>query len=325
MLRVGLLSNCTPPAMKTVNEHTVDRGQKLLEGNLFQHVAELSGLQRHTRNITDLNVAAGYIKDELERLGYKVQEQLYKGPPGDPNVYKNLIVSFGPENTKRIILGAHYDSEPQSQTPGADDNASGVAGVIEIARLLKEKNPKLKRRIDLVFYSTEEKPHCSLDLEGRKSYENFMGSAVHARYLRENNIPVVGALILEMIGYYSEARNSQRYPYAVMKLFYPQTGNYIGVIGDALNFRFVEEVKRHLKAGCKVDVRSLSVPSLIVPDILRSDHHSYYKCGYNGVMITDTADFRNENYHKRTDTPETLDYKRMAEVVKGIYNTVVNL
>ncbi|MBI2995102.1 MAG: M28 family peptidase [Candidatus Melainabacteria bacterium] len=296
-----------------------------MKENLFNHVSYLSSLQRHVNNINGLNQAGDYIRSQWNNMGLKVTEQKFEGPSGDSNEYKNLIVSFGPQNAPRIILGAHYDSEAESLTPGADDNASGIAGIIEISRLLKEKNPRLTKRIDVVAYTTEERPHCALDNGELVKHVPYMGSYVHAKSLKKENVPVVGAIILEMIGYFSDLENSQEYPSKLLKLFYPVTGDFIGVVGNLNSFDFIQKVKSSLKKHSSIDVRSISIPRIIIPDISRSDHDSYYAHGYKALMVTDTADFRNPNYHKSTDTPDTLSYEKMAEIVKGVYGTLISL
>lgn len=293
--------------------------------NLERHVRTLAAIPRFTQNIEGLNQAAAYIKKEWESMGLNVEEQLYKGPPGDPNVYKNLIVSFGPKNAPRIILGAHYDSETFSQTPGADDNASGVAGILEISRLLKEQNPRLTKRIDVVAYANEERPHCALRYEDHLKYMPYMGSYIHAKSLKDSNVPVIGAVILEMIGYYSNEENSQNYPFSVLKLFYPTKGNFIGVIGNLSSFDLIQKVKTGLKQNSEIKVRSISIPEAIIPDINRSDQHCYWLNGFSGLMINNTSEFRTPHYHRKTDTPDTLDYDKMTEVVKGVYGTIISL
>lgn len=299
-----------------------------VQQNLIRHVYTLAGIPRFTKNIQGQYEAANYIKKEWESMGLHVEEQLFRGPVGDPNVYKNLIVSFGPKNAPVVVLGAHYDSESKSQTPGADDNASGVAGILEVSRLLKEQNPKLTKRIDVVAYANEERPHCGLDCSDYAdgaNYEEYMGSYIHAESLKKANTPVVGAVILEMIGYYSNEENSQNYPFKGLKFFYPTKGDFIGVIGNLISFDLIQKVKTGLKQNSQVKVRSLSIPESVIRDVNRSDHHSYWKHGYQGLMISDTANFRTPHYHQKTDTPDTLDYDKMTEIVKGVYGTIISL
>lgn len=314
----------SPPQMK-VRSDILDLQDETIKANLRKHVEKLASIPRFTQNIVGLYEAAAYIKSEWEDMGLDVEEQWYFGPPGDPNKYKNLIVSFGPKDAPRIILGAHYDSETISQTPGADDNASGVAAILEISRLLKELNPRLKNRIDIVAYSNEERPHCALDCDDHEKYMSYMGSYVHAQSLKDRNIPVIGALVFEMIGYYSNRINSQSYPYNALKLFYPTKGDFIGVIGNLESFDLIQKVKAGIKQNSHIKVRSISVPKEILPDTSRSDHDCYNLFGYKTLMIGNTANFRNKNYHKKTDTPDTLDYEKTKEVAKGVFCTLIRL
>ncbi|MBL4752490.1 MAG: M28 family peptidase [Flavobacteriales bacterium] len=279
---------------------------------LRQHVERLANTEkpRTYDNMKALNAAAAYIKSEFKKHSEYVRAQKYKV---DYREYKNIICSFGPTDGERIIIGAHYDV-CQNQ-PGADDNASGVAGILEIARLLKSQAPKLKYRIDLVAYTLEEPPYFRSE---------YMGSAVHAQYLKDKGIVVKAMICLEMIGYFSDEPKSQQYPIGLLKLFYPSRGNFITIVGKLGKGGLTRKMKRGMRAGSSIDVRSISAPK-IIPGIDYSDHLNYWKHGYDAVMITNTSWYRNANYHMPTDTPETLDYVRMAEVVKGVYWAVVNL
>ena len=167
----------------------------------------------------------------------------------------------------------------------------------------------------MVFYTLEEPPH----FRGPS-----MGSAVHAKYLFDNKIKVKGMICLEMIGFYSEAKNSQHYPIGLMKLFYPSAGNYVAVVGKMGQGNFLRKIKRKIIPVCGIDVRSINAPTFVT-GIDFSDHLNYWKYGYDAIMITDTSFYRNENYHQTSDLPSTLNFDKMAEVVKGIYNAVVGL
>lgn len=279
--------------------------------SLFKHVKALVNTPqpRNSNNIASLNSAAEYIRSQMAAMGGRVEEQLYTA---DGKEFRNIICSFGPEDGERIVVGAHYDV--CEEQPGADDNASGVAGLLEIARLLA-KEKELNHRIDLVAYTLEEPPYFRT--------EN-MGSAVHAKYLHDNNIKVKAMISLEMIGYFSEKPNSQEYPIGLLKLFYPRKANYIAIVGKLGQGRIVRRMKKEMKRGSAIDVRSINAPASI-PGIDFSDHLNYWKYGYDAVMFTDTSFYRNKNYHEKSDTIETLDFEKMAEVVKGAYNAIVSL
>lgn len=322
-LQIGKHLVC-PPYMKN-GAAKVGFENELIKSNLLKHVEKLASIPRFTQNLEGLYQAADYIKAEWESMGLEVKEQKYFGPPGDPNEYKNLIVSFGPRNAPVIVLGAHYDSDTKSQTPGADDNASGIAGILEVSRLLAKEDPKLTKRIDVVAYSTEEWPHCSLKYEDHSKYIPYMGSYIHAKSLKDKGTNVIGAIILEMIGYYSNKNNSQNYPLSMLKLFYPTKADFIGVIGNLSSFDLIQKVKFGLKQNSEIKVRSISIPEGLLPDISRSDHSSYWLNGFSGLMINNTSEYRSPHYHKKTDTPDTLDYDKMTEVVKGVYCTLLSL
>ena len=151
-----------------------------------------------------------------------------------------------------------------------------------------------------------------------------MGSARHARRLKEQNVDVVAMFSLEMIGYFSDQRGSQDYPMPFLRLFYPSRGNYISIIGNMKQRQLIRQVKKSMRGATDLPVYSASVPSF-VPSVDFSDHKNYWEHGYPAVMITDTAFYRNSNYHKVGDTADTLDYERMSKVVVGVYEAVKNL
>lgn len=277
--------------------------------SLKNHVDFLCGTPdfRNYRNMESLNLAAEYISGVFALYSDRVDHQVYEV---EGKEYKNVVASFGPEDGERYIIGAHYDV--CYDQPGADDNASGVAGLLEIARILSENEPEI--RVDLVAYTLEEPPFF-------RSFE--MGSARHAQYCSQNNIDVKAMICLEMIGYFSEEKGSQDYPVGIMKAAYPNDGNYIAVVGKLGKGGLSRQVKKAMKRNSEIKVRSVNAPAA-VPGIDFSDHLNYWRRGYDAVMITNTAFYRNKNYHQKTDTPETLNYEKMAEVVKGVLGYVLN-
>jgi hypothetical protein len=269
----------------------------------------LTNLQppRNNEKPEALAAAASYIRGVFTRTGRVVDDQVF----GPRKAYHNIAVSFGPETGPRIVIGAHYDV--CGDNPGADDNASGVAGVLELARLLESIKPPLRYRVDLVAFANEEPPFFK---------SGNMGSLVYARKLAADGVKVKAMICLEMIGCYSTAPGSQSYPVNILRLFYPSRGNFIGVISDWHNFGLVRKIKRHMKQAMSMEVHSINAPAF-VPGIDFSDHWSFWKTGYPAVMISDTAFYRNPRYHEAGDTADTLDYGRMAEVIKGVYWAVV--
>ena len=283
-----------------------------MRDSLYKHVDFLASLTpaRNYYQIASLNKAAGYIKDEFEKLGCTVEEQKYKVAGGE---YKNIIASFGPKEGSRIVVGAHYDV--CGNQPGADDNASAVAGLIELAKMITANKDNLKYRIDFVAYTLEEPPVFAT---------KQMGSAVHAKSLKDSKVDVKAMICLEMIGYFSEKPGSQGFPDPQMKKLYPDKGNFIIVVGRTGQENFTANVKQLMKDGSKIDVQSITLPPSNSLAGL-SDHRNYWDLGYLAVMINDTSFLRNPNYHQVTDTIDTLDFDKMAEVVKGVYNVIVNL
>lgn len=258
--------------------------------------------ENHPEN---LDRAAAYIGREFEKAGGAVEEQVFeiRGIP-----YRNVIARFGPDTKERIVVGAHYDAA--GPYPGADDNASGVAGLIELAFLLG-KDP-LPLQAELVAYTLEEPPYFA---------SPAMGSAIHAASLKSQGVKVRAMIGLEMIGYFTDEPGSQELPVPFLKLFYPSTGNFIAVVGKLGQGSLVRRIKKAMKRAAPLPVESINAPTSL-PGVDLSDHRNYWAAGYPAVMITDTAFFRNPNYHMPSDTPETLDYRRMAMVVEGVYGAV---
>ncbi len=278
--------------------------EKASPERLRRHVDQLSmSLQPRSHDADKLKYSADYIHQEFSR--YKNARVAYQPFDVWGIGYHNILASFGPEEGKRIIIGAHYDSH--DGLPGADDNASGVAGLLELARMLDGK--ALNRRVDLVAYALEEMP----------SFRTAdMGSAHHASQLKQQGIEVELMISLEMIGYFDDTSGSQSYPLPFLNGLYPDKGNYIAVVGNLAQVGEVRRVKKALMAASDLPVESINAPA-IIPGIDFSDHLNFWYEGYPAVMITDTADNRNRAYHTPQDTPERLDYMRMGKVIDGVY------
>ncbi len=269
---------------------------------------------RNAENVASLDKAAAYIAAEFSRTGCRIQTQhfTHKG-----KTYKNVVCSFGPEDAERIVIGAHYDV--CGDQPGADDNASGVAGMLELARLIGRSKTPLKYRIDFAAFTLEERKFPREILRTR-----HLGGYTYAKSLADAGVKVRWMMALEMIGYFTEKPKSQGYPLFVLKWSYPDTGNYIAVVGKYGQGGLVARVKESIADACAVPVVSTTAPQFL-PGIDFSDHEAFWRFGYNAVMITDTAFYRNRNYHRTTDTADTLDYAKMAEVVKGLYWAVATV
>lgn len=259
-------------------------------------------------NLDQLNAIADYIKSNFENYSDSVSVQEYKVKG---QIYKNVICSFGTEHTKRIIVGAHYDvCGPQE---GADDNASGVVGLLELARMLKGQ--KLNQRIDLVAYTLEEPPYFRTE---------YMGSYIHAKSLFDQKIDVSGMISLEMIGYFKDEKKSQTYPLGLLSMFYGNRGNYITLVKKFGAGRFARKFSKKYKSTKVVRTKKFTGPRILA-GIDFSDHLNYWKFGFSALMLTDTSFYRNKNYHEKSDTLETLDLQRMAKVIDGVLQSLIKL
>ena len=277
-------------------------------------------LERHVRRLaldltprdaahpSNMEGAAAYISGELESAGALVSDQPF---PAAGVVVRNVIGSFGPDTRERVVVGAHYDAAGGS--PGADDNASGVAGLIEVARLSSGR--KLHRRLELVAYALEEAPFFGTA---------EMGSVVHVRALGASGARVTAMLALEMIGYYTDTPRSQHFPLAVLKALYPTTGDFLVVAGRFSDARLVRRIRRVMRGATDLAVHAITAPRSL-PGIDLSDNASYWDAGDPAVMITDSAFYRNPHYHLPSDTPDTLDYRRMAGAVEAIAAAAADL
>jgi hypothetical protein len=285
--------------------------ERQILANAEAHVRSLSeGIgERSVRS--GLEQAADYVLAELYALGYTpgVHEFTVDG-----HRYRNIDIEIrGAAHPDQIVVvGAHYDTVFGS--PGADDNATGVAALFELARLLKDSKPD--RTLRMVFFANEEHPL-------HQSAWESMGSFFYARACRERGENVVAMLVLEMLGVYSDAEGSQSYPYP-FSLFYPSRGNFVAFVG---NYR-----SRSLVRRCLGSFRSHTAfpseggaPPELFRDIGRSDHWSFWQFGYPGVMVTDTSNFRYRHYHTSQDTPDKLDFERLARVTAGLARTVSEL
>jgi len=274
---------------------------------LRQHVTRLVGFApRDFSHVGNLEQAAAYIAKEFAAAGARVSEQPFRA---ESREYRNVIARFGPEAGEVFVVGAHYDAV--MGTPGADDNASGVAGLLELAHLLGKA--ELKNPAELVAYTLEEPPF----FRGPE-----MGSAVHARALKQSGASVRGMVSLEMIGYYSAEEVSQRYPVPGLEKVYGSRGDFIVLAGRLADVGLLRRIKTVMSAAASLPVHSINAP---VTGVDFSDHASYWVHGYRAVMVTDTAFYRNPHYHERSDTPETLDYQRMAQVVQQVHAAVLEL
>lgn len=263
---------------------------------------------RNYKNIATLDTIADYIKIELTKVCDSVSYQKYEV---DGNIYKNVIGSIRTNNKERIIIGAHYDVFGNQE--GADDNASGISGLLELARLLSKEN--LKYRIEFVAYTLEEPPFFRTEK---------MGSYIHANNLFKNRIPVKGMICLETIGYYNEEPNSQEYPIPGMSLKYGNTADFITIVQNKKRGEFSKQIESLMMNQNLIKTKSFK-GSTLLPGIDFSDHLNYWNLDYDAVMVTNTAFYRNKNYHKKGDKLETLDIKKLSLVIEQLYLTLKQL
>ncbi len=274
-----------------------------LSQRLQQHVNHISGTigERSAEQSIKLAQTADYIQQQFELMGYIPTSRTF----GDEQ-FRNIEVDlYGREKRNEIIvLGAHYDTT--WLTPGADDNASGIAGLLEIARSLKDQ--RFPKTIRFIAFANEEVP----------SYRRAeMGSMFSAKRSYTRSELIVGMIALEMIGYYSDQPGSQRYP-DLLQQFYPEQGNFIAFISNLVSRDFQLNVISHFRAQSVFPSEGLIAPEWLERSIRRSDHASYWYYDFPAIMVTDTANFRNPNYHRSSDSQETLDYDSMSRVVSGL-------
>jgi len=250
-----------------------------------------------------LDKTVQYLSGEFKAFGYQVIHQSFKFAG---NTYQNVIAELKGRTSseKVLVVGAHYDTV--RTTPGADDNASGVAGLLRMAKLLAGK--PLDKTVRFAAFALEEPP----------AYRTKnMGSYHYAASLKKNRDQIEGMVCLEMLGFFSDRPGSQHYPIPFMKLRFPKIGNYIAMVGNRKSKSFTMKIADSFRKATDLPLVTLNAPAIVV-GIDFSDHWSFGKFGYPAFMVTDTAFYRNPNYHSPSDLPDTLDYIRMAKVVEGL-------
>jgi hypothetical protein len=276
---------------------------------LRQHLAFLTTMPqpRNYQHPSVLDSVGRYIARSFRAAGAtEVGEQPYavRG-----QAYRNILGSFGPKEGPRLIIGAHYDV--CGDQPGADDNGTGVAALLELARLLGQQ-PALPYRIDLVAYTLEEPPFFRT---------KNMGSYVHAASMKAAGVPVRGMVALEMLGYYDDRKRTQQYPIGLLKFIYGSRGNYVTVAQKFGNGRFGRQFARRYRQQAGLPVKRFKAPAWL-PGIDFSDHLNYWKFNYPAVLLTDTAFYRNHSYHEATDTVARLDMHRLGLAVDALLATL---
>ena len=226
----------------------------------------------------------------------------------DPVPSINIHALKKGKGNKRIVVAAHYDIVPRS--PGADDNASGIAAIIEMAYMLKE-TPQLNCDVEFVSYDLEE--------------NGLYGSRYHAKKLKKQNVDVVCMFSLDMVGYYSDEENSQEFPVGGMNSLYGTKGDGLAMIGRPQDFRLIVSAQKAFQAATTLKIVPLPAPPGMDILLSRSDHAPFWWEGYPALFFSDTAEFRNKNYHKSTDTWDTLDYDRLTQVPVGLFHILLSI
>jgi len=303
----------------TADKERIIRTVRFLSEENFPRVATHGNKEKTIDYIIEAMTAAGFeaIRDEFA-LTQILGNSDFSLPPFERNkesveiafqriTYTNIHALKKGRTDKRIIIGAHYDILP-AYSPGADDNASGVAVLIELAHLLRA-TPELNCDIEFVSYDMEE--------------VGLWGSRFHARKLKNQRVDVVCMICLDMLGYYSDEEHSQRYPFAAMSRLYGTRGDFLAMVGRQTDTRLMTVAQGAFRKATTLKIQSFPTPNLLEPLFARSDHAPFWWEGYPALFFTDTADFRNRHYHRATDTWDTLDYDRLAQVPVGLYHVIL--
>jgi len=278
---------------------------------IMQHLTTITKTDgyRNSRNIPLLNQTAEYIFSVFSQYADTTYYQTFQE---NGETYMNVVCRFGSANDKPlVVIGAHYDVEGYQE--GADDNASGVVGVLELVRILSNSKEKINYPIEIVAYTLEERPF------------GLTGSNIHAKSLHDTGTPVYGMAAFEMIGYFDDRAKTQSYPVKVMRVFYGNRGNFIVLARKAKAETFVKNFSDGFKKNAMIDTKTFKASSKNIKTISTSDHASYWRYGYDALMITNTAHYRNRNYHRRSDTMETLDILKMMKVIDATAGAIINL
>jgi hypothetical protein len=279
-----------------------------LAARLKAHVVAIASAPHNVRHYAALEMAARHIERTLQGLGHTISPQIFS--VAGRNV-RNIEIERAPGSgaAATLVIGAHYDS--YENAPGANDNGTGVAAVLELARLLKHWQPK-QTRLRLVLFVNEEPPYYRTP---------DMGSWRYAKLLSERAERVQGMISLETLGAYSDAPHSQRYPQP-FALVMPSTANFIAFVGLPGSHSLLRAVMASFRRHTAFPSIGGLAPDALVPGVGWSDHWSFRQFGFPAIMVTDTALFRYPHYHQPSDTPDKVDYERLARVTKGLERVV---
>ena len=281
-----------------------------LRDELRANVQTLAGDigERNMQRYAQLNAAADFIDGSFSKTGLKPRRDTYEL---NGQACHNIEVEIPGKQSEIVLVCAHYDSV--FGAPGANDNGSGVAAVLALARRFAGKPGQ--RTLRFVAFVNEEPPFFQTPQ---------MGSYVYASRCKERGDRIVAMISLETIGCFSDAPNSQAYPAPGLGIFYPKVGNFIGFVSNVHSRLLLQRALSIFRAQQKLPSEGASLPAFI-PGVSWSDQWSFWQHGYPGIMVTDTAPFRYPHYHRSTDTPDKLDYDRFTLVVSGIESVIADL
>jgi hypothetical protein len=288
------------------DERDVGVKDTILIENLKQHVQNLHFDRNPYDHYPELEQTAQYIQKEFKGMGFEVWEDFFQW---EGRSYKNIVTEKRGRGSsdKVFILGAHYDTVPGS--PGADDNASAIAVLLEVARNIQKES--LNATVRFIAFSLEE--------------TGYVGSMHYVKEAKRKGDKIAGMISLEMVGF---TGLKQSYPPYLNPKYYPNVGDFIGIIGNEMSKELLEKVR----SSFRIHIHQLPVEYLIVPkngegmeEVRLSDHQTFWDNGFQALMVTDTAFLRNPNYHLPSDTKETLDYEFMRKVGIGIYHSIIAL
>lgn len=289
-----------------------------------RHLSETIG-ERNLMNYSGLELTADYIIAQFKAYGYSVDIQEYTVPEGalrrywkssgyEKQVYRNITAELKgtDEGDEIIVIGAHYDSVPVPGCKAANDNASGVAAVLELAKYFS--NRPRRRTIRFATFTNEEPPFF---------WTRYMGSYVYAKECKKRNENITAMLTPETIGCYSDKKGSQRYPFP-LNLFYPSEGNFIAFISDSKSRELTRQCVKTFREKARFPSMGACLP-MLVPRTGSSDHWSFRRMGYPALMVTDTAPYRYRHYHKISDNSVNMDFDKMTRVVDGLSDVIAHL
>lgn len=282
--------------------------ERELAGRLRTHVTAVASAPHNVQHFAALERAAQHIERALQEQGYTIERQAF---PTSGRTVRNIAATREPTTAAGVgtlVIGAHYDS--YEDAPGANDNGTGVAATLELARLLKDHKPA-RTRLRYVLFVNEEPPYFRTP---------EMGSWRFAKQLSERGERVRGMISLETLGYFSEKPDSQDFP-PPFGLIYPSVGNFVAVVGMPASRSFLHEVLGSFRTHTRFPTVGGVAPDAI-PGIGWSDHWAFREFGFPAIMLTDTAPFRYPHYHLASDTPDKIDYARLARITKGVERVV---